>query len=308
MRKEKKAVLMDTSDQMQFDQTLAVRILGCSYEGSNKHYSFFCANPRIEVDDLVVARDKNGFRLVTVRKIVPPESPAASYANNWIIGSIADMMKGLLDQLGKLQKVKDDKHHLFMRTTGWAMRQRMNDDTETTMRHFRQFLDTPAGNFRFRPARPLKPYSGELQGFSPTGRIMDEWVLSPFQVQSIMDVMRHAGATEFLENTVLTHVNEKGERVLGIPLSPRPGMVLQNINFADLGKHVMARAAATPQAESRLHRVGFADRLRERLNKTFAQDVMDDAPPIICAADLATKEGMSDDERPAEGFTIYGEE
>lgn len=264
MRKEKKAVLMNTRDQMQFDQTLAVRILGCSYEGSTRHYSFFCANPRIEEGDLVVARDKNSFHLVTVRSIVPPEAPAAVYANNWIIGSVAEMMEGLIDQIDKLRNVRDQRKELNQRFAN-----DLNQLLARKRRHMLKELTLGSGYGMFR-----------------------------FPNKGIMDAMQQAGATEFLEDTVLTHVNEKGERVLGIPVNPRPGIVLDAMSFAE--------------AEDKLAALGYLGFMGIPGIK-FAQGTPGE---IIVGVNLAAKTptlhnatimAEEEDELPGGGFIIYGE-
>lgn len=308
---------MNTQNQPQFDQTLAVRIVGCSYDGSRKSYSFFTTNPRVKKGDLVIARDKNGFRLVTAQDIVPTESAAAAYANNWIVGRVEEVMEDFVAQLGKLEKVKKDRHRLFMKTMGESLRQRRAADTETTLRHFRQLLDTHTGNHRFAPvmrSSPSKPYFDIMKTLTPTGRIHDEWMMMPFQVQGIQEAMARAGATEFLDDMILTHVNEKGERVLGMPLNPRPGMVLHGINFADLEERVMAAAAGSPGMSlifsDHIDLVGEEGKVTGYPRSMFTgklRQILTDRLNNLTKATL-TKEDLSDDERPAEGFTIYGEE
>ena len=302
---KKKIDLMNTQDQPQFDQTLAVRIVGCSYDGSRKSYSFFTTNPRVKKGDLVIVRDKNGFRLVTAQDTVPTESAAAAYANNWIIGRVEEVMEDFVAQLGKLAEVKKDRHRLFMKTMGESMRQRRAADTETTLRHFRQLLDTHTGNHRFEPI---------VKTTTPTGRIRDEWMMMPFQKQGIMEAMARAGATEFLDDMIFTHVNEKGERVLGMPSNPRPGMVMHGLNFADLEERIMAMAAGSPGVNlifsDHVDLVGEEGKVVGYPRSMFTgklRQILTDRLNSLTNATL-TKEDLSDDERPAEGFTIYGEE
>lgn len=103
-----KSVYMNVIDQIQFGHMGIAKILLAKYTGNNKEYAFFCADPRIEAGDLVVARSKIGFEVVYVTQIIDEAHPSAKYANNWIIGRVEDMMEEFVKKHEKMSAAMAD--------------------------------------------------------------------------------------------------------------------------------------------------------------------------------------------------------
>lgn len=97
-----KSKYMDVHDQVQFGRLGMAKILLAKYTGNNKEYVFFCADPRVEAGDLVVARSKIGFEVVYVTKIIDETHHSARYANNWVIGRVEDMMEEFVKKHEKM--------------------------------------------------------------------------------------------------------------------------------------------------------------------------------------------------------------
>lgn len=97
-----KSKYMNVHDQVQFGRLGIAKIVLAKYTGNAKEYAFFCADPRVEAGDLMVARSKIGFEVVYITSIIDEKHPKAQYANNWVIGKVEDMMDLFVKQHEKM--------------------------------------------------------------------------------------------------------------------------------------------------------------------------------------------------------------
>jgi len=103
---------MDIHNQVAFSKSGIAKIVLCTYTNGSTRYAFFCADPTVKVDDLMVARSKHGFEVVKVRQIIDDSDPKAKYANNWVIGKVEDMMDQFADRHGKMCVAHDARKRL----------------------------------------------------------------------------------------------------------------------------------------------------------------------------------------------------
>ena len=192
--------LMNTTDQPQFDKMAADGVALCTYPGGAKQYAFFYMGLLIKQDDKVLVRDRNGFAIVTVKRLVTVDDPKAAFANNWVIIRLERAMKQ------------------FARTHQGRMKARELNEQLKAMRY--------QHNIRFHPGSLApNPRPGGILRF-PGGIHLDA-LMPPHSLPS--DLLR------VLSSDVMNHAREKAVRAMFTKYIDDPANPVELFDFQKSG-------------------------------------------------------------------------